>query len=114
MMNLLQIARDEYGEFVSRIPIWLFNITFGIGTLILVLALVSSGCDAILIIGSFYTLIALIINAVAFVLLMILSFAFTSHSNVIRLNTLLLLINIPVAILYIFIIISVINLFKQP
>lgn len=111
-MNLLQIARDEYGELVSRIPIWLFNITFGIGTLLLILGLSFHDYEPILMTGFFYILIAFVINAVVFVLLMTLSFVFTSHSNAIRANTLLLLLNIPVAILYFFIIISGINLFK--
>ena len=100
-MNLLQITKPENGEIAARIPIWFFKISFCTGTLLLVLGMLFRKCDPIFLIGFFYTIIAFAINAIAFVILMILSFVFTTHGYEIRFNTMLLLVNIPIAILYV-------------
>lgn len=103
-MNLFQFSSPENGEIAAKIPIWLFKISFCTGTLLLVLGMLFRKCDPIFLIGFFYTIIAFAVNAIAFVILMILSFVFTSHSYKIRFNTALLLVNIPVAVLYVSII----------
>lgn len=105
-MNILQITKEENGEIAARIPICLFNISLGIGTVFLFLGLAFPDCESIIISGFIYLIISFVINAIAFVSLMVLSFVFTTHSNAIRANTLLLLINIPIAILYIYLVVN--------
>jgi hypothetical protein len=104
IMNLLQFSNHENGEIAARIPVWLFKISFCTGTLLLVLGMLFRKCDPIILIGFFYTIIAFAVNAIAFVVLIILSFVFRTHSYKIRFNTALLLVNIPIAVLYVSII----------
>lgn len=109
-MNLLQITKPENGEIAAKIPIWLFKTSFGVGTLLCVLGLAFPNCELLIIGGFFYTIIAFIINAIVFFALMISCFVFIGHGNEIMLNTLLLLVNIPITILYSYLILSGVTL----
>lgn len=105
-MDISQLKEKEYGELAARIPVWLFFISLGIGTILLIGGILFPRMDMLFIVGFFYTLTAVTINAIAFVALMYLSFVYTGHTNQIRINTMLLLLNIPIAILYMFILFS--------
>lgn len=105
-MNISQLKEKEHGEIAARVPVWLFFISLGIGTVLLIGGVLFPGIDLLFMIGFFYTLTAVTINAIAFVALMFLSFVYTCHANQIRINTMLLLVNIPIAILYIYILFS--------
>ena len=63
-MNISQLKEKEHGELAARVPVWLFFISLGIGTILLIGGILFPGMDFIFMIGFFYTLTAVTIKAI--------------------------------------------------
>lgn len=99
--NLLPIRVRQ----IMQLPKWIFGICFTIGTLLLAAYMINySNNDFIMVIGFLYILFAVIINTIVAGTLGICAYLFPEHQNEILTKTAVLLINIPVAILYCYII----------
>ena len=90
---------------ITSVPVWTALISFTIGTFLFLLQFVvaSSVKDNIWIIGLFYIIIAFIINLVVLLAMIIMSFVRKEQQKEILINTSIQLINIPIAILYLYI-----------
>jgi len=88
-----------------QLPGWIAGLSFGIGTLILLLHL-SIKDEMIIGIGMLYLVFAFFLNASVFGSLIICSFLFKEYQKQILLQAAILLINIPVAILYLYVVIN--------
>lgn len=78
--------------------------SFALGTLILFAFLLTGQSDDWLILGFFYTLIAIIVNFCVLVYMCFCAAAFPEHRQQILLDTAILLINIPVTVFYIYVV----------
>ncbi|PZR11270.1 MAG: hypothetical protein DI539_20750 [Flavobacterium psychrophilum] len=89
-----------------RLPVWLFGISFTLGTLLLLLNLFgdSDFREISFVLGFLYTATAIFINASIFTALIICSYIFKEDQNIIAQQAAILLINIPIAILYAYIV----------
>jgi len=88
-----------------KLPIWVFGISFTIGTLILLLHLFGNR-DISYAIGFLFILLAVFVNASLFGALVICSFLFKEYQKTILQQAAILLINIPVAVVYLYIVIN--------
>lgn len=88
-----------------KLPVWLFSISFGIGTLILLFHFFGNR-DISYAIGFLFIMIAVFTNAAVFAALVICSFIFKEYQGRILQQACILLINIPVAVLYVYLVIS--------
>lgn len=93
---------------IPSVPIWTALLSFGFGTLLLLLYIVSSeeNQEDLLYIGLVYLLAAFIINVVVMLIMIALSFIHKNRQREILINTSVQLLNIPVAVIYFFIIFS--------
>lgn len=89
-----------------RLPVWLFGISFTFGTLILLLNLFGDEDlkELSYPIGILYILTAAFINASVFAALIICSFIFKEQQNRVLQHAAILSVNIPIAILYAYIV----------
>ncbi len=78
--------------------------SFGIGTIILGLYFLFPHKDGILILGFFYTLFAILINGITFLNLLFQFFIKPKEREDLAIKILIMLANIPIAILYIYIV----------
>jgi hypothetical protein len=92
---------------------WLFKITLGIGSLLFLLFWTINDYASLINIGLFYTVIAFVINAIAFLLLIVFSFPYTFYQKAILFKASLLLLNLPITFFYLYLVVSYINL-KSP
>ncbi len=90
----------QTAEILALAPLFLAGASFAIGTVLLLLCLVANQESNYYELCFYYVGCSFCINAVAFVGLMVSSFFYRSHQNQIIGNTMVLLINIPVIILY--------------
>ena len=88
-----------------QIPSWIFGCSLGIGTIILLLHLAMRE-EAITVMGFFYILIATLINGIALVVFVTLSYVYRQYQKEILLRASLLLLNIPIAIGYAYLALS--------
>ncbi|RZJ65068.1 MAG: hypothetical protein EOO45_17090 [Flavobacterium sp.] len=88
---------------IIRAPAWIAGMSFGIGTLLFVLQIMDLGFSDLMLIGFVFVIIALIINLTALGVLLLLAYIYSDYREKILIHTSLLLINIPIAILYLFI-----------
>ena len=91
--------------YLLNIPIWIFLISFSGGTFLFLLYLAGNN-DSIFMAGVFYLAAAFIINAIAFVAMVISIFFYYDYWQIILLRAALLLVNIPIALLYLFILLG--------
>ncbi len=89
-------------KIILQIPVVATVISFVIGSVFFGLYITGNESENIFVFGFFYVIIAVIINLVILLILIALSFIHKEHQNIILLRTSLLLINIPVAVLYMF------------
>ncbi len=87
-------------EILALAPLFLAGASFAIGTVLLLLCLIAKPDSDYWELCFYYVGCAFCINATAFVGLMASSFFYRSHQNQIIGNTMVLLINLPVTILY--------------
>lgn len=78
--------------------------SFGIGTIILGLHFLFPHKDDILILGFFYTLFAILINGITFLNLLFQFFIKPKEREDLAIKMLIMLANIPIALLYIYIV----------
>ena len=90
---------------ITSVPIWTALISFTGGTLLFLLQFVvpSADKDNIWMIGLFYIIIAFVINIIVFAIMIVMSFIHKEQQKEILINTSVQLINIPVAIAYMYI-----------
>ena len=100
------VKQPKYYKELLQIPVWTAAVSFIIGTLLFGLHMVNIRNDGILFIGFFYVLIAIIINLIVLVIMVTLSFIYRNHQTEILKYASILLINIPIVILYLFLIFS--------
>lgn len=98
--------KPEYYKELLQIPIWTAAVSFIVGTLLLGLYKVDDHNEKILIIGFYYVSFAFYINLIVFLIMVILSFIYRNHQTEILKHASIQLINIPIAILYLFLIFS--------
>ena len=88
---------------IIRAPAWIAGLSFVIGTLLFVFQIMNLGFSDLMIIGFVFVIIAFIINLTALGILLLLAYIHRKYREKILIHTFLLLINIPIAILYLFI-----------
>ncbi|NDI98942.1 hypothetical protein GWA97_07630 [Flavobacterium sp. LaA7.5] len=90
---------------ITSVPIWTALISFTGGTLLFLLqfAVTSAEKDNIWMIGFFYVITAFVINIVVFAIMIVMSFIRKEQQKEILINTSVQLINIPVALAYMYI-----------
>lgn len=103
MENLLPI-KSKWLNKILHTPIVLTIISFTIGTVFLGLHLVDTTSLSIVIIGFYYVLLAIVVNLLFLLALIVLSFIYRKHQKEILMRTAWILINIPIVIIYMFII----------
>lgn len=103
MENLLSIESKWLNK-ILHTPIVLTIISFTIGTVFLGLHLVDTTSLSIVIIGFYYVLLAIVVNLLFLLALIVLSFIYRKHQKEILMRTAWILINIPIVIIYMFII----------
>lgn len=81
-----------------KLPIWIFSISFGIGTLILLSYFY--GIEIMFPLGFLFLVFAFFVNAAVAGSLLICAFLFREYQQQILLKTSILLINIPIAMIY--------------
>lgn len=101
--------KPKYYKELLQIPIWTAVVSFTVGTLIFGLFMVDTEGVKLLYLGFWYTLFALIINAIVFIIMVTLSFIYRNHQTEILKYASIQLINIPIVILYLFLIFSNLN-----
>ncbi|RDI14451.1 hypothetical protein DEU42_102145 [Flavobacterium sp. AG291] len=85
---------------------WLFKITLGTGLILFLLFLFIHQKPLLMTIALFYMIISFVLNITAVLLLVVFSFMYSYYRRSILLRAGMLLINIPFAFLYMFIIFS--------
>lgn len=95
-------AVQKHINSLLQVPVITALISFIIGTIFF--GLFIAGNEEMLIYGFFYVVIAAIINFVILLLLIAVSFANKKYQTIILLRTSLMLVNIPVAVLYLYLI----------
>ncbi|WP_188621216.1 hypothetical protein [Flavobacterium suaedae] len=98
--------QPKYYKELLQIPVWTAAISFIIGTFLFGLYKVDNHNEKILIIGFYYVSFAFFINLVVFLIMVILSFIFRNHQTEILKYASIQLTNIPIVILYLFLIFS--------
>lgn len=93
---------------ILKIPFWTASISFLFGTIIMLLYLINED-DKLVVLGFLYVAVASVINLAILLAMVALSFIHREHQKAILENTATILINIPIAIIYFFIIIKQIN-----
>jgi len=88
---------------ILRLPLWTAGISFALGTILLLIYLINKD-NYVMILGFIYVAGATIVNIVVLFVLLILSNILTEYRRQILEATAVMLLNIPVAIIYIFII----------
>ena len=89
-------TQSEHGKFSTYLAL----VSFGIGTLILILHLLFPNMILLFYIGYIYVLLAFIINGIAFLYLIYLFITYPFERETIAIRILILLANIPIALLY--------------
>jgi hypothetical protein len=90
---------------ILHAPLWTFVISFSLGTILLLLYLIDKD-QGLIIIGLLYVAAAFVLNLVALLILIALSFIHKEYQNAILLNSSVILLNTPIAIVYFLIIIN--------
>ena len=93
----------KYYNELLQLPIWTAAISFIVGTILFGFQMITNENNNLLIIGFFYVIIAFIVNLVILLIMVILSFVYRNHQSDILKYASIQLINIPIAIAYIFI-----------
>jgi hypothetical protein len=91
-------------QHILNAPIWIFGISFAIGTALMLLYLLDKTFDSILLFCFVYVLLAFLANMIAFGILVGLSFVHRQYQKQILQHTAILFLNIPVAIGYIYLV----------
>jgi hypothetical protein len=89
-----------------ELPLWTFWISFGIASLLLAFYLTGSSTDAIGRIGFWVIILTLLCNAIIAIVIITCSFAYPVHQAMILQRGTIILLNIPIALLYFFIMIA--------
>ncbi len=90
---------------LKQIPIWLFGISFLGGTILLATYLMNPKSENYISIGLSYLILSFLVNSIVFIGLAIASFIYKQYQTIILARATLLLVNVPVAIIYFFIVI---------
>ncbi|OIQ20154.1 MAG: hypothetical protein BM557_05655 [Flavobacterium sp. MedPE-SWcel] len=93
-------------EILKQLPVWFFSISFITGTILLLLHLIIPKNFGYIEFGIVYTFIAFAINSLLLIGLIITSFYYKKHQKTILIRGTLLLLNIPIALIYLFIVMS--------
>jgi hypothetical protein len=88
---------------ILQAPVWTFGISFTLGTILLLLHMIGQD-EGLLVIGLLYVVAAFVVNLIVLLVLVALSFIHRAYQNVILQNAALILLNIPIAIVYIIIV----------
>ncbi len=100
--------KPKYINEILKMPLWTFIISFGLGTLILLLFMVcmvnKDNPDKVIITGIIYVLAATVINFALLLFLIVCAFVHKEYRKQILERTAVMLINIPIAVLYFFIV----------
>jgi len=88
-----------------KLPVWVFSTSFTIGTIILLLHLYGER-ELSLTLGILFIMFALAVNATLFSALLLCSYLFKEYQTEILQKASILLINIPVVVLYMYIVIA--------
>lgn len=83
--------------------------SFGIGTLLMLTYKMLPEFEMMLIIGLYYVLIALAVNAVVFLYLLYCFAAYAPHREYFAIKMLIMLANIPIVIFYLYVLFSAVN-----
>ena len=100
---------EETVKLIKIIPQIIAILSFAIGTALLLLYLIGNNKSYYSEIGAYYILIAILINSLLFLGIIITSYFYKEYQLEIIKKSFLLLINIPIAILYLIIIIYINN-----
>lgn len=95
-------------EWAFTLPVEVFKASLILGTIPMILFAIFRD-DTIAILGFFYLLFAIPVNLIVLLILVVSSFIYSKYQKAILIKASLLLINIPVAILYFYIAIAIIN-----
>lgn len=101
--------RIETQSTSGKFSTYLAITSFGIGTLLLMLYLLFPETVLLIYAGYFYVLLAILINGITFLHLFYLFIIYRLHREVIAIRMLLLLANIPITVLYLYIVIHTTN-----
>lgn len=94
---------------ILELPKWIFGISLAIGTILFCVFVMDVYRDNIILIGFLYVLAAVFINAVTFATLAVCAYLFKDYRNQILNKAAILFINIPVAILYYYLMLAAAN-----
>jgi len=104
------INQNSKVQQIQELPLWTAGISFVFGTILFLLYLIERN-DEIIICGFLYVVAAVVINLAILLAMVALSFIHREHQRSILLHTLVLLLNIPVAVVYLFILFNSNNVF---
>jgi len=105
MKNLYQI-----GDILKAIPVFFFGITFTVATVLFSLLAISKQREDYIQPTAYFAILMIVLNAIAFFGLLLLSCFFRKHRADIAKRTLLLLLNIPVTAIYTYLLFEIIKL----
>lgn len=86
-------------KWLLKIPVYLLALFFGLGTLLLLLFLVTHEMN-IAVAGYVYLIASVILNLLALIVLIFYSFSYREYQKILLARAALLLINIPIAAIY--------------
>jgi len=90
-------------QVMLKVPYYAFGVSLGLGTLLLLIHLSGKEFE-LLVLGFFYVCTAVIINLIIVMVLVGLSIVYKEYQRAILLNTSIMLLNIPIAIGYIYLV----------
>lgn len=94
-------------EQIMHLPKWIFSISFILGTILFAINFLEGNRNSYLtIIGFFYVSITLFINIITVGVFAICAYVFPDYQNEIMSKTAILFINIPISILYCYLVFS--------
>lgn len=96
--------RPKHIKCILQIPLWTFSISFGLGTYILLLFLTDKDNSDTIIMGFFYVFAATVINFGLLLFSIVSAIVHKEYRKQILKRTAVMLINIPIAILYFYIV----------
>ena len=97
-------SKPKYIDEILKMPLWTFIISFSIGTILLLLFLIDKNNSNVLITGFLYVLLAIPINFALLLFLIVCAIVHKECRKQILERTAVMLLNVPIAILYFFIV----------
>ncbi|AWH86465.1 hypothetical protein HYN59_15710 [Flavobacterium album] len=107
MYNTIENNMPHLVKQLSGIAVWLFAISLGIGTAVLLMQAMADNSYQYYGIGFVYVIIATFINTIAFCVLLIHAWIYAEYRKILLMRAALLLANIPIALAYMYIVFEI-------